>query len=264
MRKIFLAFFLLLFPFFSQAKEGIQVLSNDQYVNLEPGGARHFVLEIKNNTAQTLDISIKVTGLQATGFTEGGATLSSKEGNVLANDWLKILSEPQFSLAPQQTKKVSFLVSVSREAQQGGYYAGIYFEDKKQKIKSRMVLVALAVERAENKIPLRSGKLLSLTHPHFLFYGPVDIQAKFLNTGKIHYFPQGEVSIFNVFNMRSGYLRFASPMSFPQEEVTLSTHWPRKYLLGKYLVVARVFDGDGHSYLISSTFWAFPWQELSI
>ncbi|MBT4277968.1 hypothetical protein HOD96_04490 [Candidatus Falkowbacteria bacterium] len=257
--------FLSLF-FVSGASAGsLTIFETIQEINLAPGGAEHFSFVLKNNTGNKLDVSMQKAGFRFKGD-EGEVEVFEDPKNELINSWLKPLNPTSFGLAPGERKRLTFLVSAPPDTEDGGYYATIYFTgiSNNNEVKSNNSLVFVGVDREDDNTFLREGRVNGLSVPGFIFYGPVRFGARFNNLGNIHYKPKGQIDIYNFLNKRIATIPIQEKNILPNSNLYIYGDWDRKYFLGKYLIVVRMFDGDKNPSVITKVMWAFPWKEAIV
>ncbi len=248
----------------------LDVIGEDQEIILTPGGAKHFSLTVVNKTNKLLEIETKIHSFKTE--EQGNVVLFENKDNPLERGWLKLLGDARLlKLLPKEKKKLVFLVSVPPDAENGGYYVAIHFEEKElkkskkeEKIKSKNILVLLGVVSENDNNLSKKGTIEELRHPDFIFYGPIKFRVKFRNLGKIHYKPLGQIEIYNIFNQKSGTIFLENKNVFPQSSLFIDSVWNRKYFLGKYFVVVKMFDGEGNPLIKTGVFWAFPWKEIGV
>jgi hypothetical protein len=266
MKKIFLIFiFVFLFNVSGVLAEGLVIYDKEQEINLVPSGAGHLSVHVKNETGSNLDIQTVIKSFR---FNDDGKEIElfDDENNILVNSWLKSLKSSNFKLEPGEEGKATFLVTVPYIVDSRGYYAAIYFVGKNnngETFRSDDSLVLLGVEEKASNVLLRGGEIRSLMVPERVYYGPVDFGIEFENTGKIHYKTKGEIEIFNILNKKVKSIPIEEKNILPGSRISLSPGWDRKYLIGKYLIVAKTINGDGEESVLTGQFWAFPWREVS-
>jgi len=271
MRKFFftLIIFLLHFLFFGEVRAADLVVAEKiQEINLVPGGAGHFSVQLKNNSDFDLLVVPVLKGFKINND-NGEIELVDDIGNPLTESWLKPLNAGDIELRAGREKKAAFLITVPVTAENKGYYAAVYFIYKPlqgpgEEFTSEVSLLLLGVESPESNSLIRGGQIDNLTIPEKIYYGPVEFKASFTNTGKIHYKTQGEIEIYNSLNRKSAVIPIKSQNILPGNTLNLKAEWKRKYLLGRYLVVAKMVDGDGNQSVVVVNFWAFPWKEFSV
>jgi hypothetical protein len=265
MKKIFLLFiFIFLFAAGGALAEGLIIYDDVQEVDLVPGGADHFSIKVKNETSNKLEVQAVIKSFK---FTSDGKKIElfEDEDNPLINSWLKPLNSSDFRLESGEENKTTFLVTVPQIVENKGYYAAIYFVGKNsngETFRSDDGLILLGVEERDNNIPLRGGEIRSLVVPEKVYYGPIEFGIEFENLGKIHYKTTGEVEIFNILNKKVITIPIEEKNILPGSKISLKPKWNRKYLIGKYLVVAKTVNGDGEESVLTGQFWAFPWREV--
>jgi len=267
-KLLFLIVFILCILFSREALAGSLVISDElQEIHLSPGGAKHFSIVVKNESDKDLAVEVRVQGFKAS---EDGRSveLMYDINNPLASIWLKPLNMDDIILRPGDKKRAIFSMVVPQIAENGGYYAAIYFVgndiNSSEEYRSNNDLVLLGVESKDNNIHLRNGKIKKFSFPDFLYYGPMNFSVEFENNGKIHYKTRGEIEVYNSFNKIIKSIKIEEKNVFPDSSILLKSNWDRKYFFGRYVVVARMIDGDGNTTFISNKFWAIPWKELVV
>src|SRR5690606_42062164 len=81
------------------------------------------------------------------------------------------------------------------------------------------------------------------------------------NTGTVHVDPYGESSITDRFGEEVGFEQlepwFVLPGSLRRRELS----WDREFLLGRYVVTAKINRGyDNIVDEVTTTFWVLPWK----
>ena len=114
---------------------------------------------------------------------------------------------------------------------------------------------------------MREGKTLSIdTVGDTSLYqaGPIELAVLFENTGSVHTNPYGEISITNMFGEEVGFVElepwFVLPKSLRSREVS----WNREFLLGRYMVTARINRGyDDVVDEVTTSFWVVPYSYIA-
>lgn len=270
MKKIFFTIlFLPLFFLFSATQilaNGLVISNSEQKIDISPEGAGHFTLFVQNNTDKDLLLETKIKSFRTIGD-KGDIQLFDHSENVLINSWLKQQTPSSFELQSGKRSKAVFLMSIPSSAENKGYYASVYFvghqkDEITQNFESNKSKILLGVESEHNNILLRSGKLEEFLSPKFVSYGPIEFGAKFKNNGKIHYKTKGQIEIYNLFDQKIAVIQLKEKNILPDSLLCFYGSWNPKFLFGKYLVIAKMIDGDGKITVKSKEFFAFPWKEF--
>lgn len=271
MKNFLLLFVSLFFLFFvsAQAQAGPLIITEKvQEINLVPGGAGHFSVQLKNNSEDNLLVEPVIKSFE---FNEADKKIKFIDGddNPLIHSWLKPLNADNVELIAGREKKVTFLITVPAKAENKGYYVAVYFIARPiggggEEFTSDASLLLLGVESSDSNTLIRGGQIENLAVPPKISYGPVNFDVSFKNIGKIHYKTKGEIEIYNFLNRKSAVVPVESQNILPGNTLNLKAKWNRKYLIGRYLVVAKMVDGDGNQSVLVVNFWAVPWKEFSV
>ena len=186
------------------------------------------------------------------------------DGTSLA-DWISV-SLDKFTLAPQETKDISFEIKVPEDGEPGGHYAAIFFKTVPEEVKGQTqmrvsgrvgALVLVSVPGEVSQI----GEIVEFNVPKFIDKGPINFLARFKNTGTVHYQLTGKVKIYNWFGKEVGQIDLPEHIVLPDSIRRFAGEWGVKYLFGKYRADLEMKDGEGNLQTTSLTFFAFPWKE---
>ncbi len=255
---LFLIFFGLISAFVSHAAEPFfQVKAKKIIFHLSPDGTEHFEITCSNKGLKSGVLSWEI---KADNQHDRQPAVSAK--------FIKFLGrkKPPFVLAPQSAKTLSFLLAPSAHILPGGYYPEIIFHFKEgKKVFTQKVKLFLDVFPARKDQSIsRQGKIVSLKTPSFLFYGPFNFQITFQNQGNTFYQPSGQIVIYDIFHQPVWSMPLPKKYVLSRGKIVYHLKCPQKYFFGRYLLVARVKDGDQNLSLAAKSFWGFPWKEVGI
>ncbi len=177
-----------------------------------------------------------------------------------------------FTLALGERARIPVTITVPPNAEPGGYYGSVLVSTVRtpgstDDMAPRSPVIArvgslffLTVTGEVN----RSGETKSvetILDKWWYEAGPIDLGILYENTGSVHLNPYGELSITNMFGEEVGFVElepwFVLPQSLRLREVT----WDREFLLGRYVVTARINRGYGDVVdEVTTTFWVLPWK----
>ena len=186
-------------------------------------------------------------------------------GKTTLASWVSV-SLDKFSLAAQETKEVSFTISVPSDAEPGGHYAAIFFktipgtEDSKTQLGVSTRVGALTLVSVPGNVS-QGGEIVEFATPRFVGKGPIDVLARFKNTGTVHYQLGGTVKICNWFGKEVAKIDLPEHIVLPDSIRRFEAKWETNYLFGKYTAKLEMTDGAGKAHSIDKSFFAFPWKE---
>lgn len=197
-----------------------------------------------------------------------------------AATWIE-LDQPSILLPPQGQQEVVATVRVPTNAEPGGHYASILFEQMVQDVPSKSSHVAVAARLAAlvfltvSGEVREAGQILGATPgskcsavvcgfqaPKFLDVGPVPFKFIFNNTGNVHVRPKGHIKIFQG-DKEITTLPLVDRAVLPNSQRLFETTWDRVVLGGKYTAKLHlVYGSKNYTIDATTTFWAFPWQAV--
>jgi len=181
------------------------------------------------------------------------------------SSWISVSLE-EFALAANETKDVTFTISVPKTGEPGGHYAAIFFKTRPPQDRSG---TSLGISSRVGSLILLSvpgeissgGKIVEFSGPKFVSRGPVNFLARFQNTGTVHYQLGGQISIYNWLGGEVGKIDLPEHIVLPDSIRRFETKWEKKYLFGQYTAKLTMKDGEGKTQTEELKFFAFPWQE---
>jgi hypothetical protein len=198
-------------------------------------------------------------------------------------EWLSIDAE-EFSLGVGEIKKVPVKVSVPADAEPGGHYGVLFFNSIPEgntmvNVSGRVgTLVLVEVPGDVNKAAeltnfdigdrVKVNNQDTLSPKSFFENGPMTFSFSVKNKGNVHFTPEGDIVIKNMFgrvveklsaqpeNISSKY------RSFPGVEREFLRDWEDTgFLMGRYTASLVMRDGSGNVMSIPDvSFTVFPWK----
>lgn len=181
-------------------KTGINVSISPTFLNLitDPGKAvtSQFTIRNNNNFSENFTIDLAKFELQ-----QGGKPvlkpLTKQDG---FGEWMTF-TEPQFSVAPNQTKTVKFAITPPQGSSLGYYYAliinrthegeGVTQGTKISGVPAILTLLEVRSTNAKRELQLVDFK----TDQFIVEYLPVTFTLNVKNTGNVHIIPHGNIFI---------------------------------------------------------------------
>jgi hypothetical protein len=226
--------------------------------------AQPFKAYTKNFAAKSLDGQVTFGDENITSFA--------------ASTWIS-LDQPSILLPPGGKQSVVATITVPTNAEPGGHYASVLFEQMVQDVPSQSSHVAIAARLAalifltvDGDIR-EAGQILGATPgsacsavvcgfkaPRFLDVGPVPFSFIFSNTGNVHVRPKGTITIYQG-KQKVATLPIEDRAVLPNSQRIFETKWDRVVLSGHYTAKLHLVYGSKNYTLDATTdFWAFPWQ----
>ena len=163
-----------------------------QRFTLKPGETYTGSITVVNPVDATKDFNynIEVTPYGVIGD-DYSADLRTETGRTLIKDWIKI-SEPTGTIKPNESKKISFTITVPKDASPGGQYATIAVsasmentENQGFGVDSILELASIVYGYVEGKIE-HKGQILENYIPGFSATTPVEVTSMLSNEGNVH------------------------------------------------------------------------------
>lgn len=248
----------------------------DKKVN--PGDSFETTITIINRTDTPQPMRVYTKNFAAQNL-EGEITFGDEDiTSYAAASWIT-LDQPSILLEPKGSVDVKAMVSVPKNAEPGGHYASVLFEQMIQDAPSQTSHVAIAarlaalmfitvsgdVREAGQVLGARPGSKCSaivcgFTAPKFLDKGPVPFSFIFDNTGNVHVRPKGQITIWQG-KTKVATLPIEDRAVLPDSQRLFETKWDRIVLSGHYTAKLHLVYGTNNYTIDEQTdFWAFPWQ----
>ena len=183
-------------------------------------------------------------------------------------DWIKFGTD-LLVLEPKEQREISFEITAPPDATPGSHFGVLFF--KTQPVPGQEGTSLVITTRVGSLILVavpgnvsRTGELRGFGGPKFVSKGPVEFLVGFLNTGTVHYEPDGIVIVKNIFGRKMTEVPIQEQWILPTGMKTLKAVWPAGYLFGYFKAFLEIKDGAGNSYYANLTFWAWPWKESLI
>lgn len=199
------------------------------------------------------------------------------QGKTLA-EWIH-LPPAGITISRQETKTISFNVSVPKDAAPGGHYAAILIGTKppvnngSSEVQTAQFVTTLFFLRVDGDISER-GTIREFTTAKNLIAKPeAEFLLRFENEGNVHLQPQGDITIYNMWGQERGRIPINQQTHFgnvlPNSIRQFTFSWNGEYSLldiGRYKAIATLGYGqDIKNFVTSATyFWIIPWQQILI
>lgn len=224
------------------------------------GSSQSGVITVSNPSQVPLSLQVETENF--TGG-DGGTVEYAPEGAKYGLlSWITVDKAP-FELQPGMKREIPFTVTVPDNGEVGGHYGTILFRASAVGgstesasaigISGRIGSIILVSVPGDAK---KSGKLVSLSAPSFLQYGPIKLDASYKNTGSVHYVTKGSATFTGIFGRRT--VPFEEKTILPDVQRETSATLDKTWLLGPVFMKATLEAGDGTTQTMSATTFAFP------
>lgn len=200
----------------------------------------------------------------------GAPILVKPESSIWAMSlWMSATGKTQeFTLEPNESKEITFTITIPGNASPGGHYAMILFTPV---IVKEQVAGPLVEHKVGNIVKLtvsgdirESAEISEFSAPFFSEYGPVNLKLKILNNGNTHVTSSGTIIIKNMLGKEVAKWELQPANVFPSAVRAFNTEWPGKWRFGLYTAEAMVEYGSQNAQISSTiNFWIIPWKILA-
>ena len=234
-----------------------QTITQEITITNRISDGRTFLLEVDDITGST-------DGSSAVALTDGA------RGPYSIRDYISF-PENKVTLNLGERARIPVTITIPKDAEPGGLYGSVLVSTDRTSSQaddgSRTPVVArigsLFFVTVEGDVE-RSGMVTGIdTTDGKTWYesGPVNFGIFYENTGSVHLNPYGEISIKNMFGEEVGFVELEPWFVLPQSLRTREVAWDREFLLGRYVVTARINRGyDDVVDEVSAVFWVLPWK----
>jgi hypothetical protein len=287
-KAVFALFFIFLFiPFWSFAgseapkktyadddalekKEGFSVTPVVANEKAKPRDIIKKELLISNNTNQRADLYITVENVNPENGDEEFKSPSVSDLSTSLANWIEI-TRGVIELAPNESRKIPYLIHVNLTAKPGNYYARIKFgkgstraaAEASDSVASLMLSVEV-IDDAKERLQLGNF----ITDNGIVFGDSASFSYLLENIGNRKIEPRGSIRIFN----RRGEEVGSIPLNADGKEITpdnkkqLAAAWSTTGRFGKYKAFLDLEYGENQLASVQDTvyFWVFPWKEIMV
>jgi hypothetical protein len=243
----------------SASSQTLEVSPPSQEIKADPGETVKIKAKVRNKSAVSLPITVRVEDFTASG--EGGQVALTEKGPYAVSTWMTI-DPASFTLKSGETREVTGTVRVP-VGNAGGRYGSFVFAAGGGS--SGPGVAAVSQEVASLFLLRISGPIQevlsidSIAAPSFVEFGPVPFSLKFSNKGNVHVRPTGLINVRNVFGKTAADIVFRGDNVFPGASRVQDVSYDSQWLFGPYTVQAVLTYGSkNESLTATTTFFAFP------
>ena len=259
--SIFISQFLLPKVALAQTRIPLVVAPARQTVAIDSGKTENLQIKFFNESTTPVAGNLKAVDFIVTG-NDGSPILLEDQ----INDWVK-LPYDKASIASGDVLRVNFKVNVPKDAQPGGRYVAIIFEQTGQISQSSAdESVSLISPRIVGLLSIRvNGPVIESSFvnvfktPKFLEFGKIPVYFEILNKGGYHINPKGQVTLTNWLGKEIERVTLEDKNIFPDAKRLYETKLGQTWMFGKYKVGLTANYGDtGKTLLAESYIWVMP------
>lgn len=244
----------------------------DKEVNL--GDKVHLQVQFKNGEDAFIAGKVKVADYI---IKDKSGSLQLVEGDqkkpkYAASSWIT-LSADSITIPPNDVVTVDIFATIPQDVPRCGSYAVVYFQpalpginEVKSNLNSKSAITAkigaLINFQVKGKICKENLSVISFgTKQAFQEYGPVKISFELLNSGDIHLFPRGVITMTNLLNKYVDSEQIKDQRIFPETIKKYENQLGSKWMIGRYKIELSASYGTTGKKLISTAYvWVFPWR----
>jgi hypothetical protein len=278
--------FFFTFTFFSYAgneKMSLTIAPPLFQLSLQPGESWSSSITVVNNNKYDLTVYAEPALFKPSGETGRPVFIENdrvKKGPITENindstlaDWIEISDRP-VKISREKTYKLPIKITVPKDAQPGGHYAAILIGNTPKKEKSDggtlnvsssiASLVFLTVAGDVNE----DGCIREFATEKSIYEkAEAKFSLRFENKGNVHIQPAGDITIYNMFNKKRGYI----PVNQADGYGNVLPGSVRKFIykwksdsgvwdIGRYRAEATIGFGSNKKQFVQSTlyFWVLP------
>ncbi len=242
------------------SSQSLEVSPPSQELKADPGQTILARAKVRNKSADSINIKVRIEDFTATG--ETGQVALIEKGPQSLTSWT-VVEPDTFPLKPGEAKEVIAKINVPSQAA-GGHYGSFVFSIGGGE--AAPGTAAIAQELASLFLIRISGPVseqLSIAEfktPAFLEFGPVPFTLKFQNSGNVHVKPFGLINITDVFGrvVKDVVVRGETNI-FPGASRIVTVSYDEKWLFGPYKAQAVLnYGSKNESLMATTTFFVFP------
>jgi len=226
--------------------------------NANPDSTNEIKFKIKNLSSEMQNIAVVPEDFVA-GDNNSILNTTEKNEQFGMKDWISS-PEKNYALEPKETREISLLISVPKNATVGAHYAIANIQAipqvDGQNFQNTIVggQIGVYILLNVNGDVSGSGNLNQFKAP-IIANKDVSLKADFENTGNILYIPHGEIQIDNVLTHKKTTVEMEKHFVFPGTKYSFESTWNAPSVLGVYKAQANFIDADGNNH--SQRRWIF-------
>lgn len=235
----------------------------------KPGDTLQQTIKVTNSSDQSIRLNSKVSDFIVQD--NAGTPIqinSTASGRYLASPWF-VIDQPDFVLAPQETKSIIAIIEIPAGALPGGHYAGVFFSPElpgKLNTTGAVVipqigsLFGITIEGDIKYDALIKDFSTKLNVSEF---GPIDFSVTIENQSDTHIAPTSNIVIHDMIGRKLVDLPLESLNIFPYAERTFAGTWDNVWGFGRYTATLTATYGPGLVATRDLSFWIMPYRLIA-
>ncbi len=246
-------------------------------INMDPGDNWSSYIKVVNDNPQPLTAYVQTLDFKS-GENGGVEFIKNQdkgaETKIFLSQWINIEPGP-FQIPAFQSKEISFVIRVPKDAEPGGHYAAILVGTRPPEANSGSGTAINVASQISSLILLNiqgdvkeQGWIREFSTGKDLYQKPeVDFKIVFENTGNVHIQPIGDIRIYNMWGKERGIIPVNQNTQFgnilPESKRTWEFQWKGgdSFLeMGRYKAELLLGFGQQANQTASATvyFWVVP------
>ncbi len=232
---------------------------------MKPGDTISGKVLLTNASPEDVVVDLSIQDFVPSAGSDSFNFVGRAEGVTTVRDWIKFdMPKDSFTFKEGDVREIPYTITAPKNAEPGSHFGVLFFKavratDANSSFKVGTQVGVLVFVTIPGKFQ-QKGTIKDFTVPSFLQTGPVVFNMQFENTGTVHFEPKGTIEITNMFGSKVGSVPIEGYAVLPTGIKKMAFTWHTVgLLLGKYSVVANVYDTEGNVIsTASASFMALP------
>lgn len=255
---------MLALPLAAKAESGIQISPVTFNFDLNSGQTKTATITITNRSDEPLDYVMETENFNRS--TEEGVPVFSVtqlgEGATGIAQWVNFPDGASGTIAPRQSKDITFTISVPQNADPGGHYGAVFARQIKKSTSGQTAVgianrVGALVLGAVAGDVTSGAQIQSFDIPSIIWKGSLPLTMRVQNTGTVHFDSKATVSFRSLLGSTSE-VDMGTHTILPKNVRDYEGTWTKKLPFGPYTVKATALDGTNQPVTTTTTLWAIP------
>lgn len=258
----------------AQEKQMLSVTPPLFQISSLPGDVWQSSIKVVNGNSYPLTVYAEILNFKPVGEAGQGKFVpapSSGENATLA-EWIELSSGP-YTIPPEQTKDITFIADIPKDAAPGGHYAAIIISTKEPEatgelsVRASQGVTSLFFMRVEGDVN-EQGSIREFRVVDSLLDTPeAEFSLRFENKGNVHLQPRGDIVITNMWGTERGTIPVNYQTHYgnvlPESIRDFSFTWKSDFKItdiGRYKAIATLAYGEDGVKNVSAIayFWIIP------
>jgi len=255
----------------ADAATGLTISPVTNEINAAPGDVYSGKVKVTNSGSSTTEVTVSVKDFGAQDESGKPAVLSDDEiSSYSMKNWVRVTTE-KFEIASKEAIDINYSITVPTTAEPGGHYGMIMFSPSaksngtssgSQVTVGAQIGSMILLNVSGNAITNGSMEEFSI-NKKFYSYSPVKFISRILNSGSVHFKPEGNIIIKNAFGKEVGKLAVNETKGnvLPDQIRKFENDWSYGNRFGWYTASVDLSFGGSNSLSSSLIFYIIPWKE---